>query len=146
MESIYYSPKGYWRGKAAIGKLASAAKVKKTNAANWLSKQAIWHIYLSPPKQIEFSHFDISEPNEVHQADILFLPHDGVYKYDLTVVDVASRFKHAEPLKTKSSTELAFAFERIYRWGPLGWPNLLHVDPGKEFKGTVLSIIKHHNT
>ena len=84
-------------------------------------------------------------PNEVHQADILFLPHDRGYKYALTVVDIASRYKEAEPLKTKSATEVASAFERIYRRGPLHWPNLLQVDPGKEFQGAVLSTMKHHN-
>ncbi|RMX48853.1 hypothetical protein pdam_00013020 [Pocillopora damicornis] len=40
---------------------------------------------------------------KVHQADLLFLPHNRpprgkkVYKYALTVFDVASRFKAAEP-------------------------------------------------
>jgi hypothetical protein len=145
MEKIYYSPRGYWKGKAAISKLASAAKVTKTTAANWLSKQAIWQIYLPRPKQINFSHFDVTVPNEVHQADLLFLPHDNGYKYALTVVDVASRYKQAEPLKTKTSTEVASAFERIYRRGPLRWPNLLQVDPGKEFQGVVASSMKHHN-
>ena len=150
MESIYYSPKGYWRGSAAISKLASAAKVKRATAANWLSKQAIWQIYLPRPRQVNFSHFDVTVPNEVHQADLLFLPHDNGYKYALTVVDVASRFKEAEPLKTKSATEVASAFERIYRRGPgpqggLRWPNLLQVDPGKEFQGAVASAMKHHN-
>ena len=145
MESIYYSPRGYWKGKAAIDKLASAAKVTKATAAKWLSKQAIWQIYLPPPKQINFSHFDVIVPNEVHQADLLFLPHDNGYKYALTVVDVASRYKQAEPLKTKSSTEVASAFERIYRRGPLRWPNLLQVDPGKEFQGAVKTVMNHHN-
>ena len=145
MESVYYSPKGYWRGKAAIGKLANAAKVKKTTVANWLSKQAIWQIYLPPPKQINYSHFDVTVPNEVHQADLLFLPHDNGYKYALTVVDIASRFKQAEPLKTKSASEVASAFEKIYRRGPLRWPKLLQVDPGKEFQGAVVSTMKTHN-
>ncbi len=31
---IYYSPKGYWRGKAAITKLAEAAKVSRSVTAN----------------------------------------------------------------------------------------------------------------
>ena len=90
MESIYYSPRRYWKGKAAINKFASAAKVKKTTAANWLSKQAILQIYLPRPKQINFSHFDIIVPNGVHQADLSFLPHDGGYQYVLTVIDVAN--------------------------------------------------------
>jgi len=95
MESMYYSPMGYWKGKAAINKLANAAKVKKTTAKDWLSKQAIWQIYLRRPSKINFSHFDVTVPNQVHQADLLFLPHDSGYKYALTVVDIASRFKQA---------------------------------------------------
>lgn len=149
MESIYYSPVGYWRGNAAINKLASAAKVTREVAKNWLSKQAVWQIYLPPPGQINFSHFDVSVPNEVHQADILFLPHDVVrrrtYKYALTVVDVASRYKEAEPLMTKTASEVASAFKRIYQRGPLNWPRLLQVDPGKEFQGAVSSLTKQHN-
>ena len=73
------------------------------------------------------------------------LPHDNDYKYALTLVDVASRYKQAEPLKTKSATEVASAFETIYRRGPLRWPNLLQVDPGKEFQGVVASTMKHHS-
>lgn len=149
MEAIYYSPRGYWKGKAAIGKLAEAAKVTKATAEEWLSKQAIWQIYLPRPKQINFAHFDVSVPNEVHQADILFLPHDIVrrrtYKYALTVVDVASRYKEAEPLLTKTADEVANAFKRIYQRGGLRWPQLLQVDPGKEFQGVVSSLMKQHN-
>ena len=40
---------------------------------------------------------------------------------------------------------MASAFERIYRRGPLRWPNLLQVDPGKEFQGVVASSMKQHN-
>ena len=145
MESIYYSPKGYWKGKSAINKLANAAHVTRTTAANWLSKQAIWQIYLPAPKKINYSHFDVRIPNEVHQADILVLPHEGIYKYALTVVDIASRYKEAEPLRNKSSNETSIAFKKIYQRGPLNWPNLLQVDPGKEFKGEVLLLMKKHN-
>ena len=88
-------------------------------------------------------------PNEVHQADLLFLPHDKVrrktYKYALTVVDVASRFKAAEPLTTKESKEVANALSRIYRRGPLMWPKLLQVDPGREFMGAVSQLLAKHN-
>ena len=51
-----------------------------------------------------------------HQAD-LFLPHDRlprgrkIFKYALTVVDVASRFKDAEPLTYKESSEVSNAFQ-----------------------------------
>jgi len=65
----------------------------------------------------------------VHQADLLFLPHDNlprgrkVFIYALTVVDVASRYREAEPLTSKNSDEVALRFRRFR-------PELLQVDPG----------------
>jgi len=37
----------------------------------------------------------------------------------LTIVDVASRYKKAEPLTSKDSREVAKAFQLIYKRGPL---------------------------
>ena len=89
-------------------------------------------------------------PNEVHQADLLFLPHDRVgrktFRYALTVVDVASRYKEAEPLATKEAKEVADALSRIYRRGPLKWPKLHQVDPGREFMGAVSQLLAKHGS
>ena len=149
LSGIYYSPKGYWKGLAAIKNLSAAAKVSEDVARAWLKKQAIWQIYLPAPRRIPRPKFDVGAPNEVHQADLLFLPHDRVgrkvYKYALTVVDVASRFKAAEPLATKECKEVADALSRIYRRGPLTWPKLLQVDPGREFMGAVSQLLAKHN-
>jgi len=149
LSRLYYSPRGYWKGLAAIKKLAAAARVSETEAKDFLKKQAIWQIYLPAPRHIPRPKFDVSVPNEVHQADLLFLPHDTVrrkrYKYALTVVDVASRFKAAEPLATKEAKEVADAMSRIYRRGPLKWPTLLQVDPGREFMGAVSQLLGKHN-
>ena len=88
----------------------------------------------------------------MHQADLLFLPHDKlprgrkVFKYALTVVDVASRFKEAEPLTSKNSDEVALAFKRIYKRSPLKWPELMQVDPGREFMGAVTKEMENHKT
>jgi len=149
LQRIYYSPKGYWRGLAAVKKLAAAAKVSEQVARDWLKRQAIWQIYLPAPRHIPRPMFDEDEPNAVHQADLLYLPHDRVgqrtYKYALTVVDVASRYKEAEPLTDKSATEVAAALGRIYKRGPLTWPRLLQVDPGREFMGAVNQLLAKHN-
>ncbi len=149
LAKIYYSPKGYWKGLAAIKRLASAAEVSEDEARAWLKKQAIWQIYLPAPRHIPRPKFDISVPNEVHQADLLFLPHDKVrrrtYKYALSVVDVASRYKAAEPLASKTAAEVADALSRIYRRGPLKWPKLLQVDPGREFMGAVSQLLTKHD-
>jgi hypothetical protein len=63
----------------------------------------------------------------------------------LTVVDVASRFKAAEPLTSKESSEVSKAFQRIYKRGPLRWPSVLQVDPGREFMGAVKKEMSNHN-
>ena len=82
---------------------------------------------------------------------MLFLPHDRpargkkLYKYALTVVDVASRYKEAEPLSTKESAEVAKAFSAIYKRSRLKWPKLLQVDRGREFMGAVNELMKSKN-
>ena len=108
----------------------------------------MWQIYLPPPKKILRPRFDASTPNEIHQADLLFLLHDTInrktYKYALTVVDVESRYKEAEPLTSKDSSEVAKAFGNIYK-RKLNYPKLLQVDPGREFMGSVTQLMAKHN-
>ncbi|KAL9958770.1 hypothetical protein ACROYT_G035829 [Oculina patagonica] len=133
-------------------KQAEAAKVSEDAAKKWLVKQALWQIYLPAPRYVPRPKFDVSTPNAVHQADLLFLPHDKlprgrkVYKYALTVVDVASRYKEAEPLTSKDSTEVAKGFQTIYRRSALKWPQMLQVDPGREFMGAVTKEMENHKT
>ena len=139
---------GYWKGYSTINKLAEKAKVSEDSAKQWLQKQAIWQIYLPAPKYIPRPHWTVDKPNQIHQADLLFLPHDRVgrktYKYALVVVDVASRYKDAEPLTTKESREISNAFEKIYS-RKLKYPKTLMVDPGKEFMGEVSKLMNYHN-
>ena len=147
MKRIYYSAKGYWKGHAAIQKLAQAAQVSEADAKKWLEKQALWQIYLNPPEYIPRPWWTVSKPNHVHQADLLFLPHDTfkrkTYRYALVVIDVASRYKDAEALTSKESSEIAKCFSKIYS-RKLSWPGVLIVDPGREFMGSVTTLMKQH--
>jgi len=45
--------------------------------------------------------------------------------------------KEAEALSSKESVGVASTFQKIYKRGPLKWPQLLQVDPGREFMGAV---------
>ena len=147
LSKLYYSTNGYWKGYAAISKLAHTAKVSEDEAKQWLEKQALWQIYLPGPKYIPRPHWRVDKPNKIHQADLLFLPHDTyrkkTYKYALVVVDIASSYKDAEALTTKESSEVAKAFEKIYS-RKLKWPEILMVDPGKEFFGNVTTLMTKH--
>ena len=65
----------------------------------------------------------MSAENEVHLADLLVLPYDTVkvgrinktYKHALTLVDLGTRYKEAEPLTSKDSKEVAMAFKNIQK-------------------------------
>ena len=127
-----------------LKKLSTLAKVSEEFAKRWLVKQALWQIYLPAPRYVPRPKFDVSQPN--------FLPHDKlphgrkVYKYALTVVDVASRYKAAEPLTSKESDEVSKAFQKMYKRGPSKWPQLLQVDPGCEFMGAVTKVMQNNKT
>jgi len=133
-------------------KLAEAANVPEDAAKKWLIKQALWQINLPAPRLVPRPKFDVSTPNSVHQEDLLFLPHDKlsrgrkIYKYALTVVDIASRYKDSAPLTSKDSAEVAKAFQSIYRHSPLTWPQMLQFDPGREFMGGVTKEMEGHKT
>ena len=147
-KKIYYSLEGYWKGYSAVSKLSNSANVSDDKARDWLERQALWQIYLPSPKYLPRPHWSVSIPNEIHQADLLFLPHDRVgrktYRYALVVIDVASRYKDAEALTSKESQEVAKAFEKIYK-RELKWPKRIMVDPGKEFMGYVTKLMDKHN-
>ena len=136
----YYSTGGYWKGYDAVDKLVDAVNLDKEVVKKWLEKQALWQIYLPRPQYIPRWHWNVEKVNQVHQADLLFLPHDTLgkktYKYALVVVDVASRYIDAEPLTSKYATEVAEAFKKIYS-RKLKQPETVIVDPGTEFMGDV---------
>ena len=141
-----------WRGKSAIQKLSKASGSTKEEAEKWLMKQPLYQIYLLAPKYIPRPNASTSlfaKPNDTHQADILYLPHDKfkkkTYKYVLSVVDVASRYKGASQLTSKNSKEAAQAFQWIYENTPLTYPKTLIIDNGKEFCGDRTKLMEKHD-
>ena len=125
-KQIYYSDNGYWRGKSAIQRLAKASSSTKEEAEKWLLKQPLYQIYLPAQKYIPRPNGSMplfAKPNDIHQSDLLSLPHDKfkkkTCKYALNIVDVANRYKGSYQLTTKNSKEVAQAFQWIYESTPL---------------------------
>ncbi|CAJ0837762.1 4331_t:CDS:2 [Entrophospora sp. SA101] len=111
-----------------------------------------WQKHAPSPKYIpRVSYGKITCPNYVHQCDLLRLTNDivgiKIYKWALTIVDIASRFKYAIPLTSKNSSEVAKAFKKIYNNpdNPLIWPRLLQCDGGREFMGETSRLMQEHN-
>ena len=101
-QKVYYQPQHLWKGQEAIKKLK---KLTGAEPEQWLSKQALWQVHLPAPKSVKRPHYDVTYPNHLHQFDLLYMPYDKLYgnkyKYILSGIDVASRFKIVRPLKTK---------------------------------------------
>ena len=151
-KQVYYSDGGYWRGKIAIQRLAKASGSTKEEAERWLLKQPLYQIYLPAPKYVPRPNASMSifaKPNDIHQSDLLSLPHDKfikkTYKYALNIVDVASRYKGSYQLTTKNAKEVAQAFLWIYENTPLTYPKMLIVDDGKEFYGDMTKLMEKHD-
>ena len=151
-KQIYYSDGGYWRGKSAIQRLAKTSGSTKEEAEKLLLKQPLCQIYLPAPKYIPRPNASMSlfaKPNDIHQSDLLSLPHDKfkkkTYKYALNIVDVASRYKGSYQLTSKNAKEVALAFQWIYENMPLNYPKTLIVNDGKEFYGDMTKLMEKHD-
>ena len=151
-KQFYYSDDGYWREKSTIQKLAKASGSTKEEAEKWLLKQPLYQIYLPLPKYIPRPNASMSvsaKTNDIHQVDILYLPHDRyvkkTYKCALNIVDVASRYKGSYQLATKNSKEVAQAFQWIYENTPLNCPKTLIIYEGKEFYGDTTKLKEKHD-
>lgn len=112
----------------------------------------------------EIPHTNVYHKGSVHQADIIYLPHDKVgeltYKYALVVVDLATGLTDAEPLRgvheewkdkdvdKEEERSAAVALEAlliIYKRRTLNPPNRMETDPGAEFKGVFTAYLKSEN-
>ena len=105
LNQAYYEPDRLWAGKA-IKELHKITSMSKKAFKSCLAKQALWQVHIPPPKEINHSHYDVTKPNEQHHDDALYMPYNvfegSTYKYILTSIDVASRYKFDRPLKTKN--------------------------------------------
>ena len=92
----------------------------------------------------------MTKPNAQHQFDLLYMHHNlfegNTYKYILTGIDVASRYKVTRYLRTKKSSEVAFVLEAIYKKGDVfKHPEIFQCDNGSEFKNKVTKLLGKHS-
>ena len=169
LQKIYYQPSGYQRTAKNLLDASKQAGFDFTlvEIEEWLEKQLLHLIHKARPKYIPCVSFNtVIVPMEVIQADILYMPYDKVgsitYIFCLTCIDVASRYKWAEPIGTTldilnmddpslegilTSDIVAKVFEKIFN-NPkcsLTWPKVLLTDMGSEFKGNCEKLMIKHN-
>ena len=152
LDEIYYQPTHLWVGNEATEKLVELSGLSMKKVQIYLAHQAIWQVHIPGPKVVKHPHFAVTIPNQVHQFDLLSMPGDKLYgskyKYILSGVDIASRFKVARPLRTKKVKDVAALIEDIYKAGEehgLAWPKTVMLDAGTEFLGEVTKLFQKHN-
>ena len=69
----YYEPDRLWTGGKAIKEQHKIASMSKKDIKSRLAKQALWQVYIPPPKEIQHPHYDVTKPNE-HQFGLLYMP------------------------------------------------------------------------
>ncbi len=130
LQKIYYQPAGYHRTAKKLYEAFQKTGYDFTldEVRDWLERQAVHQIHKPRPRYIPRASFSsITTPNEVHQADILYMPYDKVgqitYLFCLNIVNVASRYKVSIPIGAYSvkdrqgiltSKTIALALEKVY--------------------------------
>ena len=66
-------------------------------------------------------HYNVIKPNEQQQFDLLYMPHNffegNTYKYILTRIDVASRYKVARMLEHRWMPKSSRALKKFLQFG-----------------------------
>lgn len=144
MEKVYYDP-SHPAGYGGAKSLRSAAVASGSAVNQWLQGQSAFTLHKSVWKRgFPTRAYKVSGMDELWQADIMeMLPFaakvNNGYRYVLTIIDVFSRYAWAVPLKSKSGSEVAAAFEKVLK-RQLGdehvVPRYIQTDEGKEFYNT----------
>ncbi len=143
LRPIYYARDGF-QGVTALHARLPKGSASIDRVRKWVTAQPVGGYTQTVPPPVTYAHFTEQIPNRIHQSDLLFLPTDRGYKYALTVVDVASRYKAARPLKNKTAAAVSRQLSSIYAEGPLTWPTVMMVDDGTEFKGATTKLMTDH--
>src|ERR1700741_5461064 len=163
LQKIYYQPTGYQRNAKKLFEASQKAgyDFSLDEVKDWLERQAVHQIHRPRPRYIPRASFcSITTPNEVHQADVLYMPYDKIgritYLFCLNIVDIASRYKASVSIGAYNvkdrqgvltSKTIARALKEKYDDPncPLIWPKLLITDRGSEFKGECEKILGEHD-
>ena len=116
LHEAYYQPDCLWTGGKAIKELHKVTSMSRKDIRSWLAKQALWQVHIPPSKEVNYPHYDVTKRNEQHQFDLLYMPHNlfegNTYKFILTGIDVASRYKVTSPLEPKNQAKLHLSWKQ----------------------------------
>jgi len=150
LHKIYYNTAGFMNAKELFKqaiKLRGPGSVDEPDVRAWVSKQKVYQEHKKQPKYDgPEAHFNVTIPNDTHQADVMYLPSDYGFRYVLNVIDVATRFKASHPLKNITGSAVMNGFRYIYDNTLLDVPKKLMLDGGKEYNESVRELFEKEGT
>ena len=99
----------------------------------------------APSRKLPTGTVEAQKPNEIVAVDVTagFWPTKEGYQYILVMSDIFSRYKAATPLRTKTSAEIATAFQQTWV-DKHGWPAQIHTDQGPEFSAEFADVLRRN--
>ena len=85
LAEIYYQPEHLWLGKKAIKKLQDESKLPRKQVVKFLVKQGFFQVHMPPPKHIIHPHYQVTVPNQIHEMDLIYMPHDTYIKPNTSI-------------------------------------------------------------
>ena len=142
-EKLYYEP--HWPSAyAGADKLfrATCKKYDRQSVIEWLESQDAYNLHKPVRHRFPRRNYNVRNFDDVWEAYLMDMRsiksyNDG-YSYVLTVIDVISKYARAEPIKDKTSRNVANVFARILLRSNGRKPICLQTDNGKEFVGDVM--------
>lgn len=129
--------------------------VSRDELTTYWKKQLIPQLYKKPSRFAKLSNQDIltDKPFMVMEADIMYLPLDEFenipFKFVLTVIDLASRFKIAVPVESDPNPGSGVKQEHVLEsfkaiFSQIELPHFLITDGGNEFRGKLDKVLRNH--
>ena len=110
--AAYYQPDPLWTCGKTVKQLDKITSLSKKDVKSRFAKQALWQVHIPSPKEIHHPHYDVTKPNEQHQFDLLYMPHNlfegNTYKYILSGIDIRS----PGPLEPKNQAKLHLCWKQ----------------------------------
>lgn len=139
LERFYYEsshPAGYAGARGLTQ--AVQGETGKREVEEWLASQDTYTLHRSIRRKFRRARYNVQNIDDVWEADLVDLRSIKQYNngntYLLVVIDVLSKFAWVEPLRDKTASTVAGAFDKILS-SARRYPIYLQTDKGKEFVG-----------
>ena len=120
---------------AAATAVKPSTKLNKKNLRAWLEKQDAYTLHRPIRRRFARNPYSVNNVMDVWECDLVdvraLARFNDKYKFILSVIDVFSKFLYLIPLRSKTGTVVASAFQSIFKDPKQRRPIWVRTDKGK---------------